>query len=108
MEKIDKEELLRYIDECFDKISDKNDILEIIAMDDNNDPIKSTIRDRQLNLDYTGLFGSLLMKARRAVRLIDANDQLVEVRVRTKKHETFITPDIYVTFITVQNPIDKI
>ncbi|XP_055692445.1 dynein light chain roadblock-type 2-like [Lutzomyia longipalpis] len=108
MGEVDQKELLLYIDECFTKILEKNDVLQVIAMDENYDPVRSTMHDRQINLDYTGLFGSLLMKARRAVRLMDANDTLLEIRVRTNKHETFITPDHHVTFITIQNPIDRI
>ncbi|GAB0091106.1 hypothetical protein DMENIID0001_059140 [Sergentomyia squamirostris] len=106
MEPLRSSDLIRYIDECFAKIAEKNDILQMIALDENYDPIRSTIPDKQINLDYTGLFGSLLMKARRAVKLIDSNDELLEIRVRTQKHETFITPDTSVTFITVQNPVD--
>lgn len=57
-------------------------------------------------MDYTGLYGSLLFKARRAVRLINEKDELLEVRVHTRKHEAIMTPEDKVVFITIQEPVD--
>lgn len=57
-------------------------------------------------MDYTGLYGALLFKARRAVKLINGRDELLEVRVHTKKHEAILTPDQNIVFITVQRPVD--
>lgn len=63
MEKIDKEELLRYIDECFDNISDKNDILEIIAMDDNSKLIFNPIvRFNQIVISSTFFIQMIQLK----------------------------------------------
>lgn len=58
------------------------------------------------SLDYTGLFGSLLFKARRFVKSINAKEELLEVRVHTRKHEVILTPDDKIVFITEQKPVD--
>lgn len=57
-------------------------------------------------MDYTGLFGALLIKARRAVQLLNKGDEVLSIRVHSKKHETLITPDNDITFITLQSPED--
>lgn len=88
-------------------------LIIIINISDNNwikiadDPIKSTLASEQGSLDYTGLFGSLLFKARRAVRLINEKDELLEVRVHTRKHEAILTPDDKIAFVTIQKPVDR-
>lgn len=47
-----------------------------------------------------------MFKAKRAVRLINEKDELYEVRIHTKKHETILTPDDKLVFITMQKPVD--
>lgn len=68
--------------------------------------MKSTLSTEQESLDYTGLFGSLLFKARRAVKCIQEKDELLEVRVQTQKLEVILTPDNKITFITLQKVVD--
>lgn len=38
--------------------------------------------------------------------MINEKDELLEVRVHTRKHEAILTPDEELVFITLQTPVD--
>ena len=65
--------------------------------------LKSTM-SRELTTQYAGLFVQLILKARGVVRSIDAENDLVFLRVRTKKHEVLVAPDSAYVLLVVQDP----
>lgn len=54
--------------------------------------LKSTL-SKELTIKYAGLMAQLVVKSRGIVRTIDAEDDLIFLRVRTKKHEVMVAPD---------------
>jgi dynein light chain roadblock-type len=65
--------------------------------------LKSTM-PRELTVKYSGLFVQLIVKARSVVRSIDAENDLLFLRVRTKKHEVLVAPDKDYVLLVVQDP----
>ena len=65
--------------------------------------LKSTM-SRELTTQYAGLFVQLILKARGVVRSIDAENDLLFLRVRTKNHEVLVAPDKDYVLLVVQDP----
>jgi dynein light chain roadblock-type len=56
-------------------------------------PIRSTL-DASLTQQYAALIKSLSDKARTAIRDIDPTNELIFLRMRTKKHEILVAPGL--------------
>ena len=56
-------------------------------------PIRSSL-DASLTQQYAALIKSLSDKARSTIRDIDPTNELVFLRVRTKKHEILVAPGL--------------
>lgn len=54
-------------------------------------PIKSTL-DNSTSVQYAGLIQQLADKARSVVRDLDPSNDLMFLRMRTKKHEIMVAP----------------
>jgi len=65
--------------------------------------LKSTMT-RELTTQYAGLFVQLIVKARSVVRSVDTTNDLLFLRVRTKKHEVLVAPDKEYVLLVIQNP----
>lgn len=66
-------------------------------------PVHSTF-DRAETITSIGLFDELLQKVRRAIQLINTDDQFMSIRLRTHKFEIFITKDLDdMYFVIFQN-----
>ena len=59
---------------------------------------------KELTTKYAGLFVQLIVKARGVVRTVDAENDLLFLRVRTKKHEVLVAPDRDYVLLVVQDP----
>jgi dynein light chain roadblock-type len=59
---------------------------------------------RELTTQYAGLFVQLIVKAKSVVRSVDATNDLLFLRVRTKKHEVLVAPDKEYILLVIQNP----
>jgi dynein light chain roadblock-type len=57
-------------------------------------PIRSSL-DASLTQQYAALIKSLSDKARTAIRDIDPTNELIFLRMRTKKHEILVAPGLY-------------
>uniref|UniRef100_A0A8C1JFJ7 Dynein light chain roadblock n=1 Tax=Cyprinus carpio TaxID=7962 RepID=A0A8C1JFJ7_CYPCA len=68
-------------------------------------PIKSTL-DNSTTVQYTGLLHQLTMKARSTVRDIDPQNDLMFLRIRSKKHEIMVSTDKEYLLIVIQNPAE--
>ena len=91
------------MEECVKRIMMKKDVLDVIFIDLNGHPVKSTM-DYEESIQYIGLFGQLIDKARSAISSLNTGDEVTLLRIRSEKHEVIITPDKELIFLVLQNP----
>ncbi|CBH16486.1 dynein light chain 2B, cytoplasmic, putative [Trypanosoma brucei gambiense DAL972] len=92
------------IEELLKQITNHPGVQGIIIVNTDGIPIRHTFQEhsRLLAVQYSALFQSLAMKARNAVLEIDNNNELLFLRVRTKKHEVLVAPDTKYLLIVIQ------
>lgn len=93
----------QYIENCFKEIKKQKQIIGIIAVNQDGNPIKSTFDDKS-TLQFTGMFNQMVDKGKSAIKQIEETDELVSLRIQTKKHEIILTPDHKKMFIVFQGP----
>ncbi|XP_012162869.1 dynein light chain roadblock-type 2 isoform X2 [Ceratitis capitata] len=96
-----------YVEEVFRQIEQKPDIMDIIILNKNGNPIKTTM-EKQIAIEFAGLYEILKEKVQLGLQKIDPDDELLMLRVRTKANEVLITPDGKITVMVVQNAQDRI
>ncbi|XP_034142322.1 dynein light chain roadblock-type 1 [Drosophila guanche] len=96
---------LRYVDEAFDQISRKNNIRDIVILNNLGHPVKSTMGQDD-SVQFAGLFQAIRCRLERGMKKIDPTDELLMLRVRTRTNEVLLTPDSKITVIVVQNAQD--
>lgn len=74
-----------------------------MAVNQDGNPIKSTF-DVNSTLQFTGMFNQMADKGKNAIKQIEETDELVSLRIQTKKHEIILTPDHMNMFIVFQGP----
>ncbi|XP_055379348.1 dynein light chain roadblock-type 2-like, partial [Condylostylus longicornis] len=98
---------ITYVNNAYDAILQKPDIKNVIVLNFAGIIIKTTM-DLDTGYVESGIYLSLYEKALYILQQIDPNDEVLCVRVRTKYHETIMTPDKKILFIVTQNPTDRI
>lgn len=68
--------------------------------------IRSTLNTSETN-KYGSLISSLTGLARSTVREMDPTNDLLFLRIRSKKHEIMVAPDREFLLIVIQNPEDS-
>lgn len=68
--------------------------------------VKSTMSSADTN-KYASLIATLTQTARSTVRELDSQNDLIFLRVRSRKHEIMIAPDRDYMLIVIQNPDDE-
>ena len=91
------------IEDTIKRIASHKGVEGILIFNYEGVALKSTM-SRELTTQYAGLFVQLILKARGVVRSIDAENDLVFLRVRTKKHEVLVAPDSAYVLLVVQDP----
>ncbi|XP_069133508.1 dynein light chain roadblock-type 2-like [Argopecten irradians] len=91
------------IEETFKRISAHKGVQGIIIVNQEGIPIRTTL-DNTATVQYAGLFHQLTQKARSTVRDIDPQNDLTFLRIRSKKHEIMVAPDLEYVLIVIQNP----
>lgn len=94
------------MEEVFRQIQKQPDVTDILILNAKGNPIKTTM-DSKLAIENAGLYQILLNKAVSSVQKTDPDDELIMLRVRTKSHETLITPDGKITVLVTQVPQDR-
>ncbi|CAG9330320.1 unnamed protein product [Blepharisma stoltei] len=56
---------------------------------------------------YASLISSLTLTARSTVKDLDSQNDLVFLRIRSKKHEIMVAPDHEYMLIVIQNPDEE-
>lgn len=90
------------VEETIKRISSHKGVQGILVANFEGVALKSTLPPA-LAAQYAGLFSTLVAKARSTVRAIDADNDLVFLRVRTKKHEVMVAPDREFILVVVQD-----
>uniref|UniRef100_A0A182VI85 Roadblock/LAMTOR2 domain-containing protein n=1 Tax=Anopheles merus TaxID=30066 RepID=A0A182VI85_ANOME len=95
-----------YIDHCFERIRQVRLVKQVIVMNENGHPIRSTIANTEDATTAAGLYASLKDKACYNLKTIDADDEFVMLRIKTRNNEAIIStdPDHGLMYITVQVP----
>ncbi|XP_014092113.1 dynein light chain roadblock-type 2 [Bactrocera oleae] len=96
-----------YVEEVFRLIEEKPDIVDIIILNKNGNPVKTTM-EKQMAIEFVGLYEILKEKVQLGLQKIDPKDELLMLRVRTKANEVLITPDGKITVMVIQNAQDRI
>jgi len=90
------------VEETIKRISSHKGVQGILVANFEGVALKSTLPPA-LAAQYAGLFSTLVAKARSTVRSLDADNDLVFLRVRTKKHEVMVAPDREFILVVVQD-----
>ncbi|XP_052890495.1 uncharacterized protein LOC128298757 [Anopheles moucheti] len=96
----------KYIDYCFERIRQVRLVKQVIVMNECGHPVRSTIENTEEAITTAGLYASLKDKACYYLKTIDANDDFLMLRIKTRNNEAIIStdPDHGLLYITVQVP----
>ncbi|EDS28723.1 conserved hypothetical protein [Culex quinquefasciatus] len=96
----------RYLDDCFEKICATKLVKEATILNRFGVPVRSTFSEESISVQNSGLYESLLDKARVILHRLDPDDEVLIVRVKTINNEAVIAtdPENQLVFITVQQP----
>lgn len=92
------------VEETIRRIASHKGVEGIVVCNLDGVSLKSTL-SKELSTQYAGLMTQLATKARSVLRTIDADDDLVFLRARTKKHEVMVAPgDGYMLIVRAPTP----
>ncbi|KAI9018455.1 hypothetical protein DFJ74DRAFT_677532 [Hyaloraphidium curvatum] len=92
------------VEETIKRLSSYKGVEGIVIVNHEGIPIRSTIADQNLTIQYAGLVTQLADRSRSLVRDLDPQNELSFLRLRTLKHEIMIAPDKDYTLIVIQSP----
>ncbi|VVC45100.1 Dynein light chain roadblock-type 1/2,Roadblock/LAMTOR2 domain [Cinara cedri] len=93
------------VEDTLKRIQSYRGVIGTIVVNNEGIPIKSTL-DNSTSVQYAGLIQQLADKARSVVRDLDPSNDLMFLRMRTKKHEIMVAPDKDFIMIVIQNPTE--
>ncbi|VVC38301.1 Dynein light chain roadblock-type 1/2,Roadblock/LAMTOR2 domain [Cinara cedri] len=91
------------VEETLKQIQTSDGVIGVIVANFDGIPIKSTL-DNFTSVQYCGLVQQLIDKSKIAIKKNDPSDDLMFLRLRTKKHEILIVPEKQYVMIIVHNP----
>lgn len=80
------------VDETFKRLQSHKGVLGVVVVNADGIAIRTTF-DNDLTVQYAALVSHFTVKARSAVRKLDAENELRFLRIRSKKHEIMIAPE---------------
>lgn len=100
---LSKAEKRKYIEQYFRKCLRIEGVQNAIVFNSLGVPKQSTFEKAE-TIRAIGLFDDLIFKVKRAIQLINTDDQFVSIRLRTQKFEIFISLDLNdIYFVIFQN-----
>ncbi|XP_034390902.1 dynein light chain roadblock-type 2-like isoform X2 [Cyclopterus lumpus] len=90
------------VEETLRRIEAHKSVIGTIVVNADGIPIRTTLDNSTAN-QYAGLFRQLTLMARSTVRDIDPQNDLLVLRVRSKKHEILVAPENDFLLIVIQN-----
>ncbi|KAK3239791.1 Dynein light chain roadblock-type 2 [Cymbomonas tetramitiformis] len=91
------------VEETMKRINSHKGVTGIIIVNNDGIPIRTTL-DSNITVQYAALVTHMASKARSVVRTLDPQNDLVFLRIRSKKHEIMVAPETEYVLIVVQNP----
>ncbi|KAH9507779.1 Dynein light chain roadblock-type 2 [Bulinus truncatus] len=89
------------VEETLKRIQSHKGVTGIIVLNCEGIPIKTTM-DNSTTVQHASLLHSLTGKARSTIKDLDAQNELVFLRMRTRKHEILCAPDKEYLLIVIQ------
>eukprot|EP01006_Ploeotia_vitrea_P060261 TRINITY_DN75591_c0_g1_i1.p1 TRINITY_DN75591_c0_g1~~TRINITY_DN75591_c0_g1_i1.p1 ORF type:complete len:108 (-),score=12.63 TRINITY_DN75591_c0_g1_i1:158-460(-) len=94
------------IEDIVKRINTHKGVKGLIIVNAEGIPIRDSFdeQDRLLTIQYAALISQMVQKARAAVKELDNTNDLVFLRIRSKKHEILVAPDKDYILIVIQDP----
>ncbi|XP_018519578.1 dynein light chain roadblock-type 2 [Lates calcarifer] len=93
------------VEETLKRIEAHKGVIGTIVVNAEGIPIRTNL-DNSTAVQYAGLLRHLTMLARSTVRDIDPQNDLIVLRIRTKKYEIMVAPENGFLLIVIQNPCE--
>jgi dynein light chain roadblock-type len=92
------------VEELVNKVSGSPGVIGVVIVNGDGIPVRSTLNDRAADLQYAALVSDLVLKAKAAVRVLDAEDVVQTIRLHSVHHEIIIAPEKDVVMVVIQAP----
>jgi dynein light chain roadblock-type len=95
------------IEDLIRSVTDHAGVKGFIIVNAEGIPIRHSFEDadRQMAIHYAGLLQGMAQKARAAIRELEPTNDLIFLRLRSKKHEILVAPDKEYLLIVIQEPV---
>lgn len=94
------------IEETITRLSSLKGVKGVLVMNINGAVIRSNFSNQDTE-NYSKLVSSLSIKATDVVKSSDEDDDLVFLRIRTKRYEIMVAPEKDYILVVVQDPTDN-
>mmetsp|Transcript_62840 Transcript_62840/g.199036 ORF Transcript_62840/g.199036 Transcript_62840/m.199036 type:complete len:103 (-) Transcript_62840:42-350(-) len=91
------------VEETFKRINSHKGVLGAIVVNYDGIAIRTTM-DNAVTVRHAALITGMTMKAKSIVKILDPQNELTFLRIRSKKHEILVAPDKEYMLMVVQNP----
>ena len=90
------------VEETLERIGKQNGVTAVIVLNEDDLPIRTSV-DGTLTMTYANTLRPIEKMARSAVRDLDPTNDLVLIRMRTRKNEIIIAPEQDNLLVVVQS-----
>ena len=91
------------VEDTLKRIKAHPGVVGVVIVNSEGIEIRSNL-DNELTVKYSGLITQLVAKARSVVRQLDPENDLMFLRIRSKKNEIMVAPDKDYILIVIQQP----
>ena len=91
------------VEETLKRLSLHKGVEGIVIVNNEGIPIRTTL-DHDKTVQHAALISILTIKAKSVIRDLDPLNDLVFLRIRSRKHEILVAPDKDYILIVLQNP----
>lgn len=93
------------MDDMLKRIHDSKNVAGIMLINREGITVKTSL-DSSVTAQYSGLISYFAERAKTIVKAMDPTNELMYLRVTSKKHEILVAPDTDFVLIVMQNPPD--
>ena len=91
------------VEEAVKRINSHKGVLGVLIVNNDGIPIKTTLEPAE-TVQHAALVTHFAKKTKGVIKALDPDNELTFVRVRSKKHEILIAPDVDYCLVVLQNP----
>ena len=91
------------VEEAMKRINSHKGVLGVLIVNKDGIPIKTTLEPAE-TVQHAALVTHFAKKTGDVIKALDPENELTFVRVRSKKHEILIAPDVEYTLVVLQHP----